>query len=844
MLVPSIVPLQDGLDLQAPKLIARPGTMMDCLNYEIIDRLGYSRIDGFSRYDGNISLTDLPSTQVYRASTVWSAGGAATYDDSFILNAADNQKVGYAFAATSSVANTGSVTYIMFDGRTSLSGCTIGGRTVSGPPSPNGTVTQTQLIAFEAKLRALVVAPPYTPVGLHWFRNELIGVIPMLMIHYKASAVNTVVAYIINDTLTTTYSAATALLLDKVITTASGVATAEEGYFIIQNLNSGSWDSAADATYNLGGAISVSSGTVYHQTVNLSGMTSTACSVWSAERPYIFEVIKILKTVGWVEAARTFQLTVTLSGITTAFNSIANGNTDAESTYYFESSPGNSVGAVVVDYQIISGSFAAGTAVVNVTVVTPILNAGAHDQDITTSDDMYGEAATTTKLGDVTTRMALNYLPGYPQLKTTSSRYLFKSINFFANADRDAVYGVNGCGRAFRLSQGYYLSFLQTQADSTLDIPRHVENHRLHLALGFQSGSVILSVVGEPNNFNGVDGASEIACGDRITGLLELAGNTLGIFCEESIWCITGATVDDFVLEVIAPNTGCIEYTLADCGIPVYLDSRGISTLETSNRYGNFVGTRMSSPVSSWLIPRCKKGTTGTNNFSGIACAVPVRTKNQYRIFFNDGNILTMSFTEGSDSKSAFTLQKYHTSWTSELVSTTELIPFAWTSEVDQGGTERIYMAHYNESSTFTSAQVYALDCGNSFDGTYIFHFFEMNWYFGEAPIFYRGLQKIRMHGLSKGYTKMVVQAAGIDTDYGFGQGALQTTTEPLNLPRTPGNIYNELLPVTNIANLANRGLGVQLKFKGSNTDSTKPEPGHICQVLVVYSREGGAPDA
>lgn len=51
-LIPNILALDKGLDLQSPKLTAPPGSVLDSLNYEQVDFQGQKRIDGFVRYDG------------------------------------------------------------------------------------------------------------------------------------------------------------------------------------------------------------------------------------------------------------------------------------------------------------------------------------------------------------------------------------------------------------------------------------------------------------------------------------------------------------------------------------------------------------------------------------------------------------------------------------------------------------------------------------------------------------------------------------------------------------------------------------------------------------------------
>ena len=46
------IPLNLGLDLVTPPLMVEPGSLIDCLNYEMTDTAGYRRIDGYEQYDG------------------------------------------------------------------------------------------------------------------------------------------------------------------------------------------------------------------------------------------------------------------------------------------------------------------------------------------------------------------------------------------------------------------------------------------------------------------------------------------------------------------------------------------------------------------------------------------------------------------------------------------------------------------------------------------------------------------------------------------------------------------------------------------------------------------------
>jgi hypothetical protein len=821
-------------------MLAEPGSMIDCLNYELLDFLGYARIGGYTRYDGSVYATDIPSLKVYTHRFLITGGSPPLLESNVLFEDGNGTVSGFLFYADITVGpgpDYADATYISFTGSKVIS-ADFGTWTMKANPSGDFTetaITPAQFSALDTALRAAVGALPATAVGLQWHRNNLFAVVPQLMIPYSATNVNEVVGYTIGATVTTTLGSGTAVLRDKVVSVAAGVSTAESGWLVVQDLGSGSLEALVDNTHTLGGAVTVAAGSVYHQAVNLKGMTSTACSIYRAQRPELFNVSDAVVAPGWIEQGLSYTAQVTLSGVTTELRALRRGSTAVESTYYFDD--GTDTREIqLLDWYVISGSYAGGDAVLAVQFAYP-------GDDITTAFDLYSDAGATIKLGDVTTRMSLNSLPGYPQLKAKNSRYQFKNANFYASDNTDAIYGVSGASRGFVMGGATAaMSFIYTQADAALDIPRHVEYHVYHLALGFQPGSVQLSVVGQPTNFDGAQGASEHGVGDILTGLMSMPGVTLAIFCASSIHSLVGAVVDSFSLQVLAPNTGCVEYTLVDMGEPMYLDNRGVCVLSTSANYGDFVDGRLSEKVSSYLRRKLRKDLIGKSTSAGVACAIPVREKNQYRIFFNDGSIVTVTM-KGSKNAPGFTFQKYFLDATSTEDFTSTIVPIAWTSEVDDGGVERMFVSHYNEDAVNTSNYVYALDAGDSFDGNYIPHYFTTNWYHTENPAQFQTLQAVRLHGLSKGKAGLKVQAAGAQNDMVFNGTALSTTTTPINLPRTPANLVSEYQPVTNRADIAARGLAVQLKFSGSNTDLAVIEPSHVAQVLITYSTPDGAFD-
>lgn len=265
------------------------------------------------------------------------------------------------------------------------------------------------------------------------------------------------------------------------------------------------------------------------------------------------------------------------------------------------------------------------------------------------------------QIGDVTpirdgsaVGMGYNGLPSYTAVTDNRSRYEFITTNFYGDRDLNSIYGVNGYGRAFAFNGDSFYK-IQTTPEDEKDKPRHVANHQSHLALGFEDGRVDISVIGQPYNYDGSLGASSWATGDKVHGLLPLTGTILGIFGSKSIWGISGTTVDNFATQVISPNIGAVEYTVTDMGQPVYANAYGIYTLSQTQQYGDYLGSPMSQDISPWLRPRLVRKITSDKE---AVVAWPVRSKNQYRLAFSDGYVLSM--TLNGQTIPTFSFQKYY----------------------------------------------------------------------------------------------------------------------------------------------------------------------------------------
>lgn len=292
--------------------------------------------------------------------------------------------------------------------------------------------------------------------------------------------------------------------------------------------------------------------------------------------------------------------------------------------------------------------------------------------------------------------MVYNDLPTQSQVRNNRSRYVMISANFYGDKNLNSIYGANGLSRGFALNKEFFYK-IYTQPDAAKDQPRHVAEYHQHLALGYDDGRVDISVAGKPYNFSGLEGASSWATGDSVTGLLKLSGTILGVYGTKSITGISGTTVDNFATQTISAKLGATEYTVTDMGFPVHANAYGVYTLSQVQQYGDYMGTPMSADISPWLRPRLIRKITSNKE---VVVAWPVRSKNQYRLAFSDGYVVSM--TLNGQAVPTFSFQKYFWEgqgpepyFSEDLYSYPSIVPAAVSSELDESGEERIHIAPY-----------------------------------------------------------------------------------------------------------------------------------------------------
>lgn len=453
------------------------------------------------------------------------------------------------------------------------------------------------------------------------------------------------------------------------------------------------------------------------------------------------------------------------------------------------------------------------------------------------------------------TSVSGSMLPSHTDVVTSDRRVQMMVANYFLNPDWDTIYGCTGLGRAFSYDNTYFRKIYTAYA-SQLDKPRHIANYRNYLAMGYESGNVLLSKVGEsgpePENFDPLQGAREFSFVDRVTGLSELADTSLGVFCTQSVNRIVlnpNASSPDglFYTSVISPSSGAIEYTVASFGnMTLMCDQYGIRSVEQTDVYGDFMGRPISHVVSPWLRQRLSSHKYWENarraNLPLFAHAV--RGKNQYRIWFDDGYVLCMNINTQEDSP-RFTLLRYGFNFGGQFVPVT---PIATSCILDDTGAERTHFAHWNRLATSSALEnssdlfkyVFELERGWSFDGQDFPARATINLSYLEEPFDYDQVRKIEIHGLDYNNTTLF---AGFGTKYGeemsYTGMSLGSTYTPAGR-NVAGTLSTDYTPWAKMVNCATRGRPLYFKLKNSSTatggeGTSAIEPPHILQALLVH---------
>jgi hypothetical protein len=155
---------------------------------------------------------------------------------------------------------------------------------------------------------------------------------------------------------------------------------------------------------------------------------------------------------------------------------------------------------------------------------------------------------------------------------------------------------------------------------------------RLFLS-GYSSNTraVSISAPNSDTSFSSGAGAIELICGDIVVGI-RLFRETVYIFCENSIYKLTGSSASDFALSPVTTSIGCVSGdTIQEIGGDLlFLAPDGLRSLAATDRIGDIDLALQSRRIQPLI--RDYIGSFSSDKFSSVV----IRRKSQYRMFIFD----------------------------------------------------------------------------------------------------------------------------------------------------------------------------------------------------------------
>ncbi|HEY5806402.1 MAG TPA: hypothetical protein VIT67_00450 [Povalibacter sp.] len=221
------------------------------------------------------------------------------------------------------------------------------------------------------------------------------------------------------------------------------------------------------------------------------------------------------------------------------------------------------------------------------------------------------------------------------------------------------------------------------------DSPTFLSQYKNHLFLGYASGSVLFSSIGEPLQYITTTGAGELMFGDSVTGLLPAAATSLLLLSPNRISYLTGDDASTFVLNPISDTSGAKPYTVQAMNDPMFMDDAGVRSLSTTSAFGDWRMNTITHQIEPLMRQKIAAG------IHPIA-SMQIKAADQYKLFWEDRTGITV-----------YIGRKYP-----------EAMPFklpievycACSGEVDTSHGDRLFVGCQD-------GFVYELNRGTSFDG-------------------------------------------------------------------------------------------------------------------------------
>ena len=377
---------------------------------------------------------------------------------------------------------------------------------------------------------------------------------------------------------------------------------------------------------------------------------------------------------------------------------------------------------------VTSGAFAANNAVGRI-ILTGVTG--------TYSNGEFLQISASTRATASAASMAITLLPG--------GKYEFQNYNFYGASNLKRMYGCDGVNKAFEFDGTAFVPIITGMANDT---PKHLACHKNYLFLSFAGGSLQFSALGNPISWSVVLGAGEIGLGDEITALVPGYQSTMPVFGRNKTAIlygdVFGGSGADASLKVLSEEAGCIEWTMQLLSTPIFVDDRGIRSLQAVQDFGNFSIGTLSTNIKP-ILDRYKE--LGVYPVQSVA----IRETNQLRLFMSNGAGLIMDMSKvaagGNVEFTNFKLTK----------NDVDLVVSAVFSCEDNNG---------NEVITFgsTDGYVYRMESGTSYDGYAVTAYVRMPFAHFKQPT----IEK-RYHKATIECSTTSVVALSIAADFSYG---------------------------------------------------------------------------
>jgi hypothetical protein len=202
--------------------------------------------------------------------------------------------------------------------------------------------------------------------------------------------------------------------------------------------------------------------------------------------------------------------------------------------------------------------------------------------------------------------------------------------NFGGQAGTVRMYGCDGVNFGWEFDGETLAPIYTGITPSYNDTPSMVVAHNGRLGFGVRS-SAMLSAPGLPFDWQASAGAAEFPIGETMTDMVSLPGSstsaTLAIFSQNSTNILYGTSSTDWNLTTFNSSGGAAAHTAQHMAITLFLDDRGIVSLETAQEFGNFAQGSLTNQITPFINSKTGKAV------ASMLC----RHKSQYRLFYNDG---------------------------------------------------------------------------------------------------------------------------------------------------------------------------------------------------------------